>query len=86
MAVGGTANSLDDGSGDQAVGLGVSAIFAAAFGLASGGIYFSGRLRTLMAWFLLAAAFWHLVSISYFAIPGFLFLLLASVFAWFGRK
>jgi hypothetical protein len=86
MAVGGASNSLDEGSGDGIVGLGISAIAAAAVGMVVGGVYFSGRARTMMAWLLLGSAFWHLISISYFAIPGFLFLLLAAIFAWFGRK
>ena len=39
-----------------------------------------------MSFVLLIAAVWHLVSISFFGIFGFILLLLAAIFAWFSRK
>ena len=86
MAVGGAATELDVEGGDQTIGLGLSAIAAAGFAVLCAGLYYGGKHRTLMAWGLLIAAVWHLVSISAFGIPGFLFILLASFFAWLGRK
>jgi hypothetical protein len=86
MAFGGVSNAVDEGSGTSLVALGVSAILAVIAAVVFAGIYVSGRHRTLMAWGLLGAAIWHLISISGFGIPGFVFFLLAAIFAWFGRK
>lgn len=86
MAFGGIGNAVDDGAGNQLVGLGVSAIAAAIVGLVCGVLHFAGKARTLMSWLLTGAAVWHLVSISYFAIPGTIFLGLAALFAWWSRK
>ncbi|MEO9255910.1 MAG: SHOCT domain-containing protein [Tepidiformaceae bacterium] len=86
MAFGGVSNSVDEGSGASLVALGVSAILAAMTAALFAGLYTSGRHRTLMAWGLFGAAIWHLVSISAFGIPGFVFFVLAAIFAWRGRK
>lgn len=86
MAFGGVSNSVDEGSGASLVALGVSSILAAMAAALFAGLYTSGRHRTLMAWGLLFAAVWHLVSISAFGIPGFVFFLLAAIFAWLGRE
>ena len=86
MAVGGVSEELEEGSGTTVIWLGISAITASVVGIVAGGIYFGGKRTTLMCWVLLVAAIWHLISISYFGIFGFLLLALASVFAWFGRK
>ena len=79
MAVGGL------GAGNSIVGLGISAIAASVMGILCGGLYFGGKRQGLMSAGLIVAAIWHLISISAFAIPGFLLLLLAGIFAWLGR-
>ena len=86
IAVGGASEEFEEGSGTTVIWLGVSAIAASVVGIAAGGLHFGGKRRTLMSFALLVAAIWHLISISYFGIFGFLLLLLAAIFAWFGRK
>lgn len=85
MAVGGIGNAVDEGSGNQVIWLGVSAILACVFAMVCSGLHFSGRSQGWAATGLFVAAFWHLISISAFGVPGFIFLLLAAVFAAFGR-
>lgn len=85
MLIGGTANAFEEGSGDTVVWLGVSAIASSVVGILAGGLYFGKKRPKLMVLILLVASIWHLVSISVFGIPGFIFLLLATIFAWFGR-
>jgi nitrate reductase NapE component len=86
MAVGGVSDELEEGSGTTVIWLGVSAIAASVLGIVAGGLHFGGKRRTLMSFVLLVAGVWHLVSISYFGIFGFLLLLLAAIFAWLSRK
>jgi MFS family permease len=86
MAVGGASEELEKGSGETVIWLGLGAILAAVVGIAAGGFYFGGVNRTLVSWILLIAAVCHLVAISYFGIAGFIFLLLAAMLAWFGRR
>lgn len=85
IAVGGFASAFDEGSGNSVVGLGVSAIAAAVFGIVCGGLNFAEKRPRLAAGGMIAAAIWHLISISFFGALGFLFLLFAGVFGWFGR-
>ena len=85
IAVGGLGNEFDDGSGDQVIGLGLSAIAAVLVSVVLVGLYASGHHRTAMSWGLTGTAIWHLVSISVFGVPGFIFLVLGSVLAWTGR-
>ncbi len=84
LTVGGLGNELEDGSGDQVIGLGLSAIAAVVASVVFG-LYVSGRNRLAMSWCLLGAAIWHLVSISAFGFPGFVFLILGATFAFVGR-
>ena len=86
MAVGGVSEEFEEGSGTTVIWLGVSAIAASVLGIVAGGLHFGGKRRALMSFLLLVAAVWHLVSISYFGIFGFLLLLLAAIFAWFSRR
>ena len=85
IAVGGIGNDLDDGSGNQTIGLGLSAVAAVVVSVVLAGLYASGHNRTSASWGLTGAANWHLVSISVFGVPGFAFLALGAVFAWTGR-
>jgi hypothetical protein len=85
MAAGGMSNAFESGSGNGAVGLGISALLASAFGIVCASIYFSGRRPGLMTLGLLVATVWLVISISAFAIPGALFFLLATLFAFIGR-
>lgn len=85
MAVGGVGNALEEGAGNQAIGLAISAISACAFAMLCSGFHFAGKWQGLMAIGLWIALAWHVVSISFFAIPGGIFLLLAAIFATFGR-
>lgn len=85
MAAGGIGNALEEGSGNGVVGLGVSAIVACVFAMLCSGFHFAGKRQGLMTIGLWVALVWHVVSISFFAIPGGIFLLLAAIFAIFGR-
>jgi hypothetical protein len=86
LAAGGIGNALDEGSGNQIVGLGVSAMAAATVAIICASIYFAGRRPGLMAAGLAIAGVWHVISISYFGIVGGLLILLAALFAFLGRK
>ena len=85
ITVGGLGNVFDGGSGDQVIGLGLSAIAAVVASVVFAGLYVSGRNRLAMSWCLTGAAVWHLVSISAFGFPGFVFLVLGATFAFIGR-
>lgn len=86
MVVGGVSNAMDEGSGNGAVWLGVSAIAAATTAIICASLAYAGRRPGLMAVFLVVTAIWHLISISFFAIPGTLFMLLAALFAFLSRE
>ena len=86
MAVGGIGNVAEEGSGNSLVGLGISAIVAAIVGLVCGVLHYGGKARTLMAALLVVATLWHVVSISFFSIPGAIFLGLAALFGFLARK
>ena len=85
MAIGGIGNELEEGSGNGVIGLGISAILACVFSMVCSALHFSGTRPGLMSILLFVGAFWHLISISAFGIPGFIFLLLAAIFAVVGR-
>jgi hypothetical protein len=84
MAAGGAANALG-GSGTTVVWLGVSAILACVVGMLCSGFHFAGNRTGWMTFGIFVAAIWHVVSISAFGIPGFIFLFLGAIFALFSR-
>lgn len=86
MAVGGVANAFSEGAGDGVVALGMSAIAACLFGMLCSGFHFGGKRQGWMAAGLFVAAGWHVISISWYGAPGFLFFFLAALFAVFGRS
>lgn len=86
MAVGSASNSVDDdGSGTGVIWLGVSAILACSVAMTFSSFHFSGKKQGWMAGGIVVCSLWHLFSISYFGIPGFIFLVLAGIFAAFGK-
>ncbi len=85
MAVGGIAEELDAEGGNTVVWLGLSAVVACIFGMVCSAFHFAGRRQGWMAVGILVAAAWHLISLSAFGAPGFILLLLAGIFALFGR-
>ena len=84
MAVGGTSNALEEGSGNEVVGLGFSGLLAAIVALVAVSVYFGGKLPRTMCVLLLVTAIWHVISIGGFGVPGFILLLLAAILGWFG--
>ncbi|HEV2124842.1 MAG TPA: hypothetical protein VGW38_19005 [Chloroflexota bacterium] len=86
MAVGGTANVFEEGSGNTAVWLGLSAIAAATVAIICASLAFGGTRPDLMAALLIVSGIWHLISISFFAIPGTVLILLAALVAFLSRQ
>ncbi len=79
MVVGAADNELNGDS--SIVWLGISAIAACCVAMTASGFHFSGKRTGWATVALFVATIWHVVSISAFGIPGFIFLLLAAIFA-----
>jgi hypothetical protein len=86
LVVGGVGDAQGELSDRQLIVRAGSAMAAAVCAIILSLLAYAGKKPELMALLLIITAVWYVVSVWYFGVVGFIFIALAALFVFLGRK